>query len=177
MDNDIRTNILDQLRINNNMCHTQHFVTITSDEYFSYKNDLDKKALLDEITILRHQLDQKQKRIIEDSKEISRLMKCLQNVKDNSNTPINNGWLSSTWIKPMFVSIPDYWDPDYLCINCYLCKTPLSLGIHHCRKCGHGFCDKCSAGRQPVPERGYLDNQRVCNLCYSEANRHDLLIQ
>lgn len=37
---------------------------------------------------------------------------------------------------------------------------------HHCRACGQGFCDDCTAKRVPVPERGWgEDPVRVCDEC------------
>lgn len=38
---------------------------------------------------------------------------------------------------------------------------------HHCRACGNAICAACSEHRQPVPERGWPNDVRVCNQCYS----------
>lgn len=39
---------------------------------------------------------------------------------------------------------------------------------HHCRACGHGFCDECSSKKKPVPERGWgQDPVRVCDECFA----------
>ena len=50
-----------------------------------------------------------------------------------------------------------------------MCSHPFDEGekIHHCRACGEGFCDDCSAHQMPVPERGWGDKPvRVCEQCY-----------
>lgn len=39
---------------------------------------------------------------------------------------------------------------------------------HHCRKCGQAVCAECSKTRQPVPERGWLDDVRVCDTCVND---------
>ena len=33
------------------------------------------------------------------------------------------------------------------------------------RNCGDGVCEKCSPGKQPVPERDWLTPVRVCTVC------------
>lgn len=53
----------------------------------------------------------------------------------------------------------------YFLQHCKLCHEPLTT-IHHCRKCGEGFCDACSDATMPVPERGWGDEPvRVCKNC------------
>lgn len=90
---------------------------------------------------------------------------------------------------------PDYWVPDAEAIRCHICKmqfgtaeellavnasneTPQSpqrtfkggdCKRHHCRKCGQGVCSECSKSRRPVPERGWLDDVRVCDECINDA--------
>ncbi|XP_047501868.1 zinc finger FYVE domain-containing protein 1-like isoform X2 [Penaeus chinensis] len=60
---------------------------------------------------------------------------------------------------------PAYWTPNHLCTHCKLCHEPLTT-IHHCRKCGEGFCDACSDATMSVPERGWGDEPvRVCKNC------------
>lgn len=64
---------------------------------------------------------------------------------------------------------PDYWLPDSQISNCGLCKTDFNelVTIHHCRRCGGGFCHECSTRSMPVPERGWGDaSVRVCDKCY-----------
>lgn len=64
---------------------------------------------------------------------------------------------------------PDYWLPDSQIANCGLCKKDFNeqITIHHCRRCGGGFCHECSTKSMPVPERGWGDaSVRVCDKCY-----------
>lgn len=62
---------------------------------------------------------------------------------------------------------PDYWVPNHEILSCSLCTKSFSNGAskHHCRSCGHGFCDDCSKHRQPVPSRGWEYPVRVCDSC------------
>lgn len=65
---------------------------------------------------------------------------------------------------------PDYWKPDSQITECGLCKQSFNdlVTIHHCRRCGGGFCHECSTRTKPVPERGWGDaNVRVCDKCYN----------
>jgi zinc finger FYVE domain-containing protein 1 len=64
---------------------------------------------------------------------------------------------------------PSYWTPDNECINCYVCDKQFGvlMGLHHCRDCGQGVCDKCSTTRKPVPLRGWDTPVRVCDKCSS----------
>lgn len=41
---------------------------------------------------------------------------------------------------------------------------------HHCRACGNAICAACSEHRQPVPKRGWLNDVRVCDTCFSSAD-------
>ncbi|KAG9509606.1 Zinc finger FYVE domain-containing protein 1 [Fragariocoptes setiger] len=66
---------------------------------------------------------------------------------------------------------PEYWMPDSQITNCGLCKRKFNetVTIHHCRRCGGGFCSECSSRTKPVPERGWADaSVRVCDKCYDE---------
>lgn len=54
--------------------------------------------------------------------------------------------------------------------HCKICREALET-IHHCRKCGDGFCDACSDQRMPVPELGWGEEPvRVCSDCYNARN-------
>lgn len=65
---------------------------------------------------------------------------------------------------------PMYWTPNHLCTHCKLCNEPLET-IHHCRKCGEGFCDACSDVTMPVPEMGWGDEPvRVCRDCFKDKH-------
>ncbi|XP_050503770.1 zinc finger FYVE domain-containing protein 1 isoform X2 [Diabrotica virgifera virgifera] len=65
---------------------------------------------------------------------------------------------------------PSYWRPNHEIKVCFLCKIPFlpHAKKHHCRSCGEGFCDGCSSKRQPVPAKGWLEDVRVCDSCYSD---------
>lgn len=41
---------------------------------------------------------------------------------------------------------------------------------HHCRACGNAVCSTCSEHRRPVPKRGWPNDVRVCNNCFSSAD-------
>lgn len=62
---------------------------------------------------------------------------------------------------------PAYWIPDHEISHCTVCQTEFSpkLPIHHCRACGQGVCDLCSAARRLVPSRGWDHPVRVCSTC------------
>ncbi|KAK0154598.1 Zinc finger FYVE domain-containing protein 1 [Merluccius polli] len=62
---------------------------------------------------------------------------------------------------------PAYWVPDqdiHACCECHREFSP-RLSIHHCRACGQGVCDECSAERRAVPSRGWDHPVRICNAC------------
>ena len=53
--------------------------------------------------------------------------------------------------------------------NCGVCKKVFAPADtkHHCRACGGGFCDKCSAHDLPVPWKGWGHVPvRVCDHCH-----------
>ncbi|XP_012278735.1 zinc finger FYVE domain-containing protein 1 isoform X2 [Orussus abietinus] len=62
---------------------------------------------------------------------------------------------------------PTYWVPDSEVISCCVCLQNFSdtLPLHHCRDCGRGVCQNCSAHRKPVPRRGWDKPVRVCDVC------------
>ncbi|KAK4290957.1 hypothetical protein Pmani_036175 [Petrolisthes manimaculis] len=65
---------------------------------------------------------------------------------------------------------PVYWKPNHLCTHCKICREALDT-IHHCRKCGDGFCDVCSQRRMQVPELGWGEEPvRVCTDCFNARN-------
>lgn len=68
---------------------------------------------------------------------------------------------------------PTYWKPNHLCTHCKICQVGLDT-IHHCRKCGDGFCDPCSDDKMPVPEMGWGEEPvRVCKNCYKARNNYE----
>ena len=64
---------------------------------------------------------------------------------------------------------------------CQSCQRPFAdeEKKHHCRSCGGGFCDECSANKRPVPERGWgTEPVRVCDGCYNgDPGSQQLAIQ
>uniref|UniRef100_A0A8C4Q453 Zinc finger, FYVE domain containing 1 n=1 Tax=Eptatretus burgeri TaxID=7764 RepID=A0A8C4Q453_EPTBU len=66
------------------------------------------------------------------------------------------------------VARPSYWIPDQDIMQCTKCKKGFGstkMSKHHCRACGQGFCNTCSAARRPVPTRGWDHPVRVCLDC------------
>ena len=53
---------------------------------------------------------------------------------------------------------------------CWECKRGFSLTLrrHHCRRCGHCFCDRCSGKQIVLPRMAYRQQVRVCESCYDE---------
>jgi len=69
---------------------------------------------------------------------------------------------------------PDYWVPDQEITSCAVCDKDIGvpapgtqecIRVHHCRQCGQGVCNDCSATRRPVPTRGWDMPVRVCDDC------------
>ena len=62
---------------------------------------------------------------------------------------------------------PAYWVPNHKIKKCCVCEEKFGpkLRIHHCRSCGCGVCDICSATRRMVPSRGWDHAVRVCDTC------------
>ncbi|KAF9364313.1 hypothetical protein BGX34_001899 [Mortierella sp. NVP85] len=82
------------------------------------------------------------------------------------------------------------WELDHKAIECRECHRKFSLWLrrHHCRRCGHVVCDRCSSQRamlppdrvvfDPTSSEAYLNHQallrkgtiqsyRVCDSCYA----------
>jgi len=53
---------------------------------------------------------------------------------------------------------------------CWECKRGFSLTLrrHHCRRCGHCFCDRCSSKQIALPRMAYRQQVRVCQSCFEE---------
>lgn len=62
--------------------------------------------------------------------------------------------------------------------HCAGCSTQFTFTVlkHQCRACGDYFCHSCSSGKRPVPERGYKDPVRVCDLCLHVVDRRSRLL-
>nr|XP_053656119.1 zinc finger FYVE domain-containing protein 1-like [Cherax quadricarinatus] len=65
--------------------------------------------------------------------------------------------------------------PNVLALqHCKMCQEPLDT-IHHCRKCGEGFCDGCSDVKMAVPELGWGEEPvRVCKNCFKARTNHSV---
>ncbi|KAF9199998.1 hypothetical protein BGZ49_009807 [Haplosporangium sp. Z 27] len=82
------------------------------------------------------------------------------------------------------------WESDHKAIECRECHRKFSLWLrrHHCRRCGHVVCDRCSSHRamlhpsmvvydpssseaylnhQALARRGTVQSYRVCDSCYT----------
>ncbi|CAF3717882.1 unnamed protein product [Adineta steineri] len=63
---------------------------------------------------------------------------------------------------------PSYWIPNKDVHKCSSCDLQFGSDFskHHCRACGHVFCDTCTTNRRIIP---WIDTEkavRVCNNCY-----------
>lgn len=89
---------------------------------------------------------------------------------------------------------PSYWVPDNDAVECFICSVPFGVGDelvinkssemipseginrrHHCRKCGKAICDNCSKNQIPVPERGWIEPVRVCDVCINGSPSTNVL--
>lgn len=62
--------------------------------------------------------------------------------------------------------------------HCAGCSIAFSLLLppHLCRACGDSFCHGCSSGKRAVPERGFSEQVRVCDLCLHVQDRRAKLL-
>jgi len=62
------------------------------------------------------------------------------------------------------------WIKDHESNQCRKCNTDFTFFTrkHHCRKCGHVFCDKCTQGRCAIPQFNMLEPVRVCESCHKK---------
>ncbi|XP_075232834.1 zinc finger FYVE domain-containing protein 1-like isoform X2 [Lycorma delicatula] len=76
----------------------------------------------------------------------------------------------SSWVADQIA--PKYWKPNNEIKHCCVCRKYFSPDKtkHHCRACGDGVCDECSANERPVPERGWYYPSRVCDICFRNPN-------
>lgn len=47
---------------------------------------------------------------------------------------------------------------------------------HVCRSCNDSFCHSCSSEKRPVPERGFQEPVRVCDVCLHAVDRRSKLL-
>lgn len=65
------------------------------------------------------------------------------------------------------------WERDGDAPCCKRCKKKFKTfyrNRHHCRCCGYVFCGRCTNNRMNLPEFGYHDVVRVCNICYNSGD-------
>lgn len=62
--------------------------------------------------------------------------------------------------------------------HCAGCSAQFTfiLTKHLCRSCGDSFCHGCSSGKRPVPEKGYHESVRVCDVCLHSQDRRAKLL-
>ncbi|KAK6099236.1 hypothetical protein MT418_000675 [Batrachochytrium dendrobatidis] len=72
-----------------------------------------------------------------------------------------------------------HWKDDCSSNKCHMCSSRFTLFIrrHHCRICGHLFCNTCTLYRAPVNKNGGYDQLgeqvRVCSTCHSNLCQTD----
>ncbi|KAL3527240.1 hypothetical protein ACH5RR_011896 [Cinchona calisaya] len=67
----------------------------------------------------------------------------------------------------------DHWVPDEAVNKCIACSSVFSAfnRKHHCRNCGHIFCDKCTQGRIALMADENAHPVRVCDRCLAEVTQ------
>ena len=62
---------------------------------------------------------------------------------------------------------PPPWVPNQNQPACARCELEFTFyrRRHHCRLCGHIFCDDCSPYKTPIPAFGWVSPVRVCRTC------------
>lgn len=65
---------------------------------------------------------------------------------------------------------PARWQHDELCYGCRG-KFTLTKRRHHCRACGHAHCNNCSKQRARIPESGFEELVRVCDVSARSRER------
>lgn len=86
---------------------------------------------------------------------------------DDNKPPLTPGALGSNWQEDTVV-----WVSDEMTNECQYCQQKFSAfrRKHHCRSCGHIFCNDCSKHKVPIPHLGYSIPQRVCDECYRKLH-------
>ncbi|UYV76367.1 HGS [Cordylochernes scorpioides] len=56
---------------------------------------------------------------------------------------------------------------------CYQCRTQFGImqRKHHCRNCGHVYCNRCSSKTSTIPRFGIEKRVRVCDACYDRLQQ------
>ncbi|XP_072346122.1 zinc finger FYVE domain-containing protein 1 isoform X1 [Scyliorhinus torazame] len=93
----------------------------------------------------------------------------IQSVTEYSTGPTK---ATTAWLTDQVA--PAYWRPNSQITECHQCKKAFEDGErkHHCRSCGEGCCDTCSANSMSVPERGWGSAAlRVCDDCFRTCGK------
>ena len=67
------------------------------------------------------------------------------------------------------------WKKDHTTNTCACCHNVIKSGFiisgkHHCRQCGNIICSACSTHRIVIPELGFTEPVRVCDVCHNTSN-------
>ncbi|CAG8532971.1 7028_t:CDS:10 [Paraglomus occultum] len=84
-----------------------------------------------------------------------------------TNTVVPRDEILDPFLLPLPVWIND--ETVKACKQCSATFTPLRRK-HHCRQCGHIFCQNCSSQRLALPQLGEFTPVRVCNECFRVAS-------
>eukprot|EP01104_Vermistella_antarctica_P020837 TRINITY_DN909_c0_g1_i1.p1 TRINITY_DN909_c0_g1~~TRINITY_DN909_c0_g1_i1.p1 ORF type:complete len:369 (-),score=65.56 TRINITY_DN909_c0_g1_i1:51-1157(-) len=88
--------------------------------------------------------------------------------RQGSKTPLRPDDSSSSGAGSHEGADISWWMPDSASKECLRCGHKFNVVIrrHHCRNCGKLICSGCSTNRMSVPDKGFHERVRVCNLCY-----------
>eukprot|EP00758_Cryptobia_borreli_P015818 Tbor_TRINITY_DN6057_c2_g1::TRINITY_DN6057_c2_g1_i1::g.10813::m.10813 len=69
-------------------------------------------------------------------------------------------------------SKPRHWQQDSESLNCHHCMSKFSVTNrrHHCRYCGHIFCNMCSCHKGSIPSQGIHTPVRLCSDCHGSLH-------
>lgn len=92
--------------------------------------------------------------------------------EQNDNATVNNV-SDDQEIDPILIA--PVWVADELVSNCNSCGQSFNLirRRHHCRNCGHIYCNQCSGHFVPLTQFGYNRPVRVCDLCFRSYPIHE----
>jgi hypothetical protein len=64
----------------------------------------------------------------------------------------------------------DHWVKDEMAEACKACQVKFSFSErrHHCRQCGHVFCNNCSKYETQIPRLHINKQVRVCQACFNQ---------
>jgi len=67
------------------------------------------------------------------------------------------------------------WTPDKEVTTCLGCQVKFDFikRKHHCRRCGHIFCNKCCSCRVQFHRMGFVDPVRLCTPCSTVTKQEE----